>query len=72
MTLQHLLNQLIIFVKHVLDATAAFITIGALVEYLPPAAAALSMVWMCLQIFTWARRKGWQTDAEKAREGQQQ
>lgn len=65
MTPAEILNHIIIGVKHLLDATAAFITIGALVQFLPPAAAAVSMLWVCLQIFTWARRKGWRTDAEK-------
>lgn len=66
MTPHDILNQIIIGVKHLLDAAAAFITIGALVQYLPPAAAALSMVWVSIQIFTWVRRRGWLTDKERS------
>jgi hypothetical protein len=39
--------------KHALDALAAVAAIGAVAQMLPPIAAALSIVWLTLQIYGW-------------------
>lgn len=39
--------------KHALDALAALTVAGALADILPPLAAGLSIIWLCLQIFGW-------------------
>jgi hypothetical protein len=63
-----LLNQLITFVKHLLDVASYTVALGVIVQILPVTAAAMSIIWLSLQIFTWFRRKSWQTDAEKERD----
>lgn len=39
--------------KHALDALAALTVVGTLAQILPPLAAALSIVWLTLQIYGW-------------------
>jgi hypothetical protein len=39
--------------KHALDALAALTVVGTIAQLLPPIAAALSIVWLTLQIYGW-------------------
>jgi hypothetical protein len=68
MTTHDLLDNLIIGVRHLLDVLSYTVALGVLVQILPVTAAAMSILWLGIQMFTWFRRKGWQTDEEKARE----
>ena len=43
--------------KLVVDAAAAGVTVAAILQWLPPIAAALSIVWLCIQITEWALNK---------------
>ena len=38
-------------IKHTLDATAAFVAVGALADFLPPIAALFSIIWLSFQIY---------------------
>jgi hypothetical protein len=40
-------------VKHAADATAAVAAFGALVQFLPPLASLLTIIWMSLRIYDW-------------------
>lgn len=53
MNLHDLLDTLGSGTKHLLDLVAAFIAVGAVVQYLPPLAAGFTVVWCGLQIFGW-------------------
>lgn len=55
-------------VKYFLDLASYAVAGGVIAQVLPVAATLLSVIWLGLQIFTWFRRKGWQTDAEKERD----
>lgn len=68
MTTHDLLDHLGTGFKHLLDVLSISVAVGAIVQILPPLAAAMSIVWLGLQMFAWFRRKGWQTDAEKERD----
>lgn len=68
MTTHDLLDHLGTGFKYALDALSISVVIGAVVQLLPPIAAGMSIIWLSIQIFTWFRRKGWQTDAEKERD----
>lgn len=39
--------------KHALDALAWMAALGTVAQILPPLAAGLSIIWLCLQIFGW-------------------
>ena len=67
MTSNDLLGHIIIGVRHLLDVLSYTVALGVLVQILPVTAAAMSILWLGIQMFTWFRRKGWQTDEEKAR-----
>lgn len=45
--------------KHVVDACAAGISFACLVDLLPPMAAFLSIIWLCIEIFDYFARKRW-------------
>lgn len=45
--------------KHVVDVAAAANAFAAFVGWLPSIAAALSIIWLGLQIWTWWRLKSW-------------
>jgi hypothetical protein len=40
-------------VKHTGDGLAAFVTIASVVEWLPPLAALLTIIWTALRIYEW-------------------
>lgn len=39
--------------KDLIDAASLALVIGTLAEWLPPVAAAISIVWTCLRIYDW-------------------
>lgn len=39
--------------KDIIDAASLALVIGTLAEWLPPVAAAISIVWTCLRIHGW-------------------
>ncbi len=41
------------FNKDMIDAASMALVIGTLAEWLPPVAAAISIVWTCLRIYGW-------------------
>lgn len=40
--------------KHVADGAAGLVTVGALMEWLPPLAAIFTIAWTGIRIFEWA------------------
>lgn len=68
MTTHDLLDHLSTGVRHLLDVLSYTVALGVLVQLIPPIAGTLSIIWLCLQMFAYFRRKAWQTDEEKARE----
>jgi TctA family transporter len=64
MTHHEFFHHLIAFVKHALDLISITVTVGAIVNLLPPLAAAMSIAWLGLQTYAWFRRKAWMTDQE--------
>jgi hypothetical protein len=68
MTAHDLFDHISTGVRHLLDVLSYTVAFGVLVQILPVTAAAMSILWLGIQMFTWFRRKGWQTDEEKARE----
>lgn len=58
------LHHIIAFIKHALDFISITVTVGAIVNLLPPLAAAMSIAWLGLQMFAYFRRKAWRTDQE--------
>jgi len=45
------------FHKDLFDAASLALVIGTLAEWLPPIAAAISIVWTCIRIREWWRNK---------------
>lgn len=43
--------------KDLIDAASIALVIGTLAEWLPPIAAAISIVWTCLRIYGWWRTR---------------
>lgn len=68
MTTHDIFDHIVTAIKHLLDIASYTVAIGVLVQILPVTAAAMSILWLGLQMFTWFRRKSWQTDAEKERD----
>jgi hypothetical protein len=64
MNTHDLLDHLTTGAKHFLDVFSYSIALGVVVQILPPLAAALSVVWLGLQMFAYFRRKAWRTDQE--------
>ena len=48
-----LLNHLGDNVKHIADGVAAVAAFGTLVQFLPPLASLLTVIWMSLRIYDW-------------------
>lgn len=69
MTTHDLLDHFGTGLKYLLDAISISVVIGAVVQLLPPIAAGMSILWLGMQMFAYVRRKAWQTDEEKARDG---
>ena len=45
--------------KYALDAGAIGVTIASIASWLPPTAAALSIIWLSIQIFDYFWKKKW-------------
>jgi hypothetical protein len=43
--------------KYIVDAGAIVITVGTIAQYLPPIAAAFTIVWTGLQIYGWFEKR---------------
>lgn len=56
---RHILDHLGDGAKHLLDTTAAFVALGALVKLLPSIASFLTIIWMLLRIYDWIEAR-WQ------------
>lgn len=52
--------------KTVADVAAGATVVGALMQWLPPIAAALSIVWLTIRLYEWAR---WVRGGRKGKEG---
>jgi hypothetical protein len=50
--------------KHGIDAAAAGTAFASLTGYLPSIASLLSIVWLAIQIYEWAKRKRERNDDE--------
>jgi hypothetical protein len=46
-------------IRTTIDIAAGGTALAAVVGWLPPIAALLSIVWIGIQIFTWVRHQGW-------------
>jgi len=53
MKIHTLLNYLGDNVKHIADGIAAAAAFGTLLQFLPPLASLLTIVWMSLRIYDW-------------------
>jgi hypothetical protein len=53
MSVHTILNQLGDNVKHIADGIAAAAAFGTLLQFLPPLASLLTIVWMSLRIYDW-------------------
>ena len=53
MSVNSVLNHLGDNVKHIADGVAAAAAFGTLVQFLPPLASLLTVVWMSLRIYDW-------------------
>jgi hypothetical protein len=53
MTIHSILNNLGDNVKHIADGLAVAAAFGTLVQFLPPLASLLTIVWMSLRIYDW-------------------
>ncbi|MCC3607440.1 MAG: hypothetical protein JGK24_30490 [Microcoleus sp. PH2017_29_MFU_D_A] len=53
MSVHTILNHLGDNVKHIADGLAVAAAFGTLVQFLPPLASLLTIVWMSLRIYDW-------------------
>jgi hypothetical protein len=53
MTIHSILSYLGDNVKHIADGIAAAAAFGTLLQFLPPLASLLTIVWMSLRIYDW-------------------
>jgi hypothetical protein len=53
MSVNSILNHLGDNVKHIADGLAVAAAFGTLVQFLPPLASLLTIVWMSLRIYDW-------------------
>jgi hypothetical protein len=53
MSVHSILNHLGENVKHIADGIAAAAAFGTLLQFLPPLASLLTIVWMTLRIYDW-------------------
>lgn len=53
MSVNSVLNHLGDNVKHMADGVAAVAAFGTLVQFLPPLASLLTVIWMSLRIYDW-------------------
>ena len=57
MSVHSILNQLGENVKHIADGIAAAAAFGTLLQFLPPLASLLTIVWMTLRIYDWVEAR---------------
>ena len=67
MTNHDIIEHISTGLKHLLDVLSYTVALGVIVQILPPIAAAMSIVWLGLQMFAYFRRKSWRTDEENER-----
>jgi len=68
MTAHDLFDHISTGVRHLLDIASYTLVLGVIAQLIPPIAGALSIIWLCLQMFAYFRRKAWRTDEERARD----
>lgn len=44
-------------IKHIIDGTSVGVAITTLLGFLPPLAALASLIWTCLQIYEWYKKR---------------
>jgi hypothetical protein len=57
MSVHSILNHLGENVKHIADGIAAAAAFGTLLQFLPPLASLLTIVWMTLRIYDWVEAR---------------
>jgi hypothetical protein len=57
MSVHTILNYLGDNVKHIADGIAAVAAFGTLLQFLPPLASLLTIVWMTLRIYDWVEAR---------------
>lgn len=57
MSVHSILNYLGDNVKHIADGVAVAAAFGTLVQFLPPLASLLTIVWMSLRIYDWVEAR---------------
>ena len=57
MSVHSILNHLGDNVKHIADGLAVAAAFGTLVQFLPPLASLLTIVWMSLRIYDWSEAR---------------
>ena len=57
MSVHSILNHLGDNVKHIADGLAVAAAFGTLVQFLPPLASLLTIVWMSLRIYDWVEAR---------------
>ena len=57
MSVHTILNHLGDNVKHMADGVAAVAAFGTLVQFLPPLASLLTVIWMSLRIYDWVEAR---------------
>jgi hypothetical protein len=57
MSVHSTLNYLGDNVKHIADGIAAVAAFGTLLQFLPPLASLLTIVWMTLRIYDWVEAR---------------
>lgn len=57
MSVHSILNHLGENVKHIADGIAAAAAFGTLLQFLPPLASILTIVWMTLRIYDWVEAR---------------
>jgi hypothetical protein len=57
MSVHSILNHLGENVKHIADGIAAVAAFGTLLQFLPPLASLLTIVWMTLRIYDWVEAR---------------
>ena len=58
-------NDPLTLIRHAFDWISAGAIVGSLVGYLPPLAAALAIIWYCIQIYESKTFQGWLKRGQK-------
>jgi len=65
MTAHDLFDHISTGAWHLLYVLSYSVVLGVLLQLTPPIAGTLSIIWLCLQMFAYFRRKAWLTDEER-------